>query len=399
MMKKMMNKFFTLTIIIGMILSMIPTKVHAETLRDVKNNLAKLQSEQAENNQLSTDAKNKINAKRNSILSANNTITQNEKKVEDAKVQVAESKESIKIKEQEIKDVLVTLQYTKLNEKEYYTDYVFSSSTISDMMERQAIVEQVIKYTQKELEDLNTLIVEKEKLQVKLADDNVALEKSITEYEKQIQELESLINKYASVGLSYEEKIKAIKSNIKTYQDAGCKDNDDLDDCYNNKKINSAAFSRPLDSGRITQAWSARHGGIDIGGNKPGTNVYAPANGTVIYVAYKTSCGGNIIYMHSTVGGQKYTIEFAHLRSMNVKSGQYVTKGTVIGAVGGDSSTWYYDSCTTGAHLHYGISYGYYFNASGRSNWSTYKANTGATAVQKISNLNSKYGWKFTTRG
>ena len=97
-----------------------------------------------------------------------------------------------------------------------------------------------------------------------------------------------------------------------------------------------------------------------MGGNKKGTNIYAPANGTVAHTAYKQSCGGNIIYMHHTVGGKAYTTEFAHLTSIYVKPGQQVTKGTVIGTVGGDSSTFYYDSCTSGTHLHYAVAYGYY---------------------------------------
>ena len=154
-------------------------------------------------------------------------------------------------------------------------------------------------------------------------------------------------------------------------------------------------------SGRVTQPWGNNgHKGIDLGGNKKGTPIYAPANGTVVTTAVKQSCGGNQIYIHHTVGGKAYTSGYAHLTSIYVKRGQYVTKGTVIGTVGGDSSTFYYDNCTTGTHLHYNISYGYYLGAgaNGYSKWSTFTANSKATAVTSISGFKNTRGWKWSTR-
>ena len=101
--------------------------------------------------------------------------------------------------------------------------------------------------------------------------------------------------------------------------------------------------------------------------------------------------------MHFRVNGQKCTGEFAHLRSINVSKGQKVTKGTVIGTVGGDSSTWYYDKCTTGPHLHYAIAYGYYL--VDYYAWSTFTSNTKATSVQSITGIKNQRSWRFTTRG
>ena len=139
---------------------------------------------------------------------------------------------------------------------------------------------------------------------------------------------------------------------------------------------------------------------MDIGGNAKGTPIYAPANGTVASVVYKSSCGGNIIYMHFTVNGKAYTGEFAHLTSINVKKGQYVTKGSVIGTIGGDSSTWYYDKCTTGLHLHYAIAYGYYLGggSNGYTSWSTFTSNTKATSVQAITGIKNQRGWTWRGR-
>ena len=401
MMKRLISFISILSLVFIMFMP-LTVSAKSKTLRDYKNEVAKLESQKAENDRLTTSTKNSINAKRNAILNANNTITANEQKVEDSKALVAESQEEIKIKTEELKDVINILQYSNVNSDEVYMDYLFDSQSIEDLMERQAIIEQVVDYTQEQLDSLDKLIKDNEDLQVQLNNDNIALNNSITEYEKQVEELEAYIEKLATIGLDYNEQIKAQKNQIKLFEDAGCKDDDSIDDCYYNKGGSSGAFSRPLNSGVVTQAWGNNgHKGMDIGGNKKGTYIYAPATGTVAHVAYHQSCGGNIIYMHFKVAGKAYTGEFAHLSSINVKVGQRVTKGTVIGTVGGDSSTWYYDSCTTGTHLHYAIAYGYYLGGGtdGYKKWSTFTSNTKATSVQSITGIKNQKGWRFTTRG
>lgn len=402
MMKKIINIFVLFSFLVFSFVPAIP-EVKAETLRDYKNKVAELQSQKEESDALTAEAKRNISAKSQAIKNANNTIVKNEEKVESSKTLVAESQEQIKIKTEELKDVIKVLQYTQINKDEVYTDFVFSSSSISEMMERQAIIEQIANHTQEELDGLDKLVKENESLQVKLNEDNISLSNSITEYEKQLEELHEYVDKQASIGLGFADQIKVQQNLIKMYEEAGCKDNDDINECYYAKMEGSGSFSRPLVKGKITQAWNATHGGMDLGGNKEGTPVYAPANGSVIYVARKTSCGGNIVYMHSIVDGKKYTIEMAHLLSIKVSSGQKITKGQIIGTVGGYSTSHAlsgsYDYCTFGAHLHYAISYGHWFSESGRSQWNQFKKNTNATSVQSISGLKSEKGWTWTTRG
>lgn len=401
MMKKTINIILIMALII---VTLCPvTNVKAEKLKDYKEKVAELQSQKEESDALTAEAKRNIDAKSQAIKNASNTITANEEKVENSKNLVAESQEQIKLKQEELKETINALQYASLNTDELYTDYLFSASSITEMMERQAVVEQVVNYTQEQLNSLDKLIKDNEAFQVKLADDNVNLSNSITEYEKQLEELHAYVDKQASIGLGFADQIKAQQNLIKIYEAAGCKDNDDIDECYYSKMEGSGSFSRPLTKGKVTQAWNKTHGGIDLGGNSEGTPVYAPASGTVIYVAKKSSCGGNIVYMHALVDGKKYTVEMAHLLTIKVSSGQKIQKGQIIGTVGGYSTSHAlsggYDYCSFGAHLHYAISYGYYFSQSGRTQWSTFKANTGATAVQSISGIKSTKGWTWKTRG
>jgi len=373
--------------------------VEAKTLQQYKNAVAELEKKKDNTDRLTAAAEQQIRTKRNAIANANSTIKDNEQSVENSKKLVAESEEKIKIKNNELEDVVRILQYTGTNSDEMIVDYVFESSSIYELMERQSVVEQIIDYTIEELESLEKLIDENKKLQTQLVKDNKNLENSITKYEKQLEDLQEEISRLATVGLDYQSQIEAQKGLIKIYEAAGCKNNDDIDICYYAKINGNGKFSRPLNNGRVTQTWKKGiHYGIDLGGVPAGTNIYAPANGTIVYTKHKYKCGGNIIYMHAVVDGQKYTIEFAHLRSIKVKIGQVVKKGQVIATQGGDRSTWYYDSCTTGTHMHYSISYGYYFTNASWNGFSTFQKNTKATSIQSISGIKNKKGWKWSTR-
>lgn len=373
--------------------------VEAKTLQQYKNAVAELEKKKDNTDRLTAAAEQKIRSKRNAIASATSTIESNKESVENSKLLVAESEEKIKIKNSELEDVIKILQYTGTNSEEMYLEYVFESSSVYELMERQSVVEQIIDYTVEELESLETLITENKQLQNQLVKDNKNLETSITKYENQLLDLQEEIDKLATVGLDYQSQIEAQKGLIKIYEAAGCKNNDDIDICYYAKINGNGKFSRPLTKGKITQTWkNGIHYGIDLGGVPAGTNIYAPANGTIVYTKKKYRCGGNIIYMHAVVDGQKYTIEFAHLRSIKVQIGDVVKKGQVIATQGGDSSTWYYDSCTTGTHLHYSISYGYYFTNATWNGFSTFQKNTKATSVQSISGFKNQKGWKWTTR-
>ena len=374
--------------------------IEAKTLQQYKNEVANIQNKLDKTERLSAEAEQKIRNKRNAIANATSTIETNKQSVEESKVLVSESEEQIKLKNIELEDSIKVMQYTGGNVEEMYIDYVFEASSVYELMERQYVIEQIVNNTLEELETLEDLINQNKKLQEQLAQDNKKLEDSITKYENQLLDLQEEISELATVGLDYKSQIEAQQGLIKIYEAAGCKNNDDIDDCYYAKINGNGKFSRPLNNGKVTQIWkNGTHYGIDLGGVPAGTNVYAPANGTIVYTKHKYKCGGNIIYMHAVVDGQKYTIEMAHLRSINVKIGDVVQKGQVIATQGGDSSTWYYDSCTTGTHMHYSISYGYYFTNATWNGFSTFQKNTKATSVQSISGFKNEKGWKWSTRG
>ncbi len=87
----------------------------------------------------------------------------------------------------------------------------------------------------------------------------------------------------------------------------------------------------------------AFHQGLDIATGK-GQAVYATANGTVDSAAYAGEYGNLIVVRHDFGLATRY----GHLSKFNVKPGQSVKRGDIIGFVGSTGRS-------TGAHLHYEV--------------------------------------------
>ena len=88
------------------------------------------------------------------------------------------------------------------------------------------------------------------------------------------------------------------------------------------------------------------HTGIDFGA-PIGTAVYATGNGKVIRVEFKKDgYGRNIVVDH----GYEYQTLYAHLSAVDVKVGQEIKRGQIIGRVGNTGTS-------TAPHLHYEVIY------------------------------------------
>lgn len=86
------------------------------------------------------------------------------------------------------------------------------------------------------------------------------------------------------------------------------------------------------------------HGGLDISGTGYGSKIYATNNGRVKEASYHYSYGNHVIIDHNN----GYLTLYAHMSRINVKVGQVVARGDVIGYVG-------MTGAATGPHVHYEI--------------------------------------------
>lgn len=85
------------------------------------------------------------------------------------------------------------------------------------------------------------------------------------------------------------------------------------------------------------------HTGLDIS-NQPGTPIQATADGEVVQAGWMDRYGWGVVIRH---GGDFETL-YAHLERLDVKPGQKVQRGDILGGMGRSGNA-------TGVHLHYEV--------------------------------------------
>ena len=357
-----------LLIIFILLLVIVPSNVkgkEAKNILELKEFLEDLKRQKQEQANKKQETQSEINTKKNNIYNAYKEKEGIATEVEDAKNKIIESQNQIESASKDMDNILKYYQITSSNGKSFM-DYIEDASTITDMIMRAKAVDQITTYYDNKINNLKKLITEKQNLTEELNTKNKQLDVSIDNYSNALSSLNNQMALINEVSLDIDTQIKAQENTLKYYQSICDSETQALSTCT--KDPQSFGWLKPLNKGRITQAYGyvggSYHNGIDIGGNPEGTLEYATAAGRVASIVYKSSCGGNIVYIHTTVNGQKYTLEYAHMLEIKVKLNQIVTTDTVIGTVGGYSTSKYYsgsyDGCAYGAHLHYGVAKGWY---------------------------------------
>ncbi|CDF12094.1 putative uncharacterized protein [Mycoplasma sp. CAG:776] len=378
----------------------------AETLGDLRNEYNELLKKKQENDNKTDAAKAEIARKEAAIKQAQADITEAEHQYDEAEQSIVESNEKIDSLTEETKKVLLYMQ--QMQGQNAYVEYVSGASSMTELIMRVEAVNQVSGYIQKTTKNLESEIKRNEELKTELTEKQKKLENQIASYEKTIEEQYDSIDEYDIYALDINQQVEIAKDKYDHYYKA-CKtyagttdDSTPLSSCVDSDDIPyNSGWLKPLKSGVVTSKMGYRthpvtgqkykfHDAIDIGGNSEGTKVYAAAAGIVSGIARKTSCGGNKVYVDVTVGGKKYTTYYYHLLAINVKVGDIVNQNTVIGTVGGYSTSTShggYDACTTGAHLHYGVATGWF---NGR--------NIPTSTVITPPGFNNSVGYRFYSR-
>jgi len=107
------------------------------------------------------------------------------------------------------------------------------------------------------------------------------------------------------------------------------------------------AFIWPADNHTLSgnDYWSG-HLAIDIAAGE-GARIYAADSGVVVFAGWATGGYGNTVVIDH---GNGYQTLYGHMSSVNVRCGQSIGKGGVIGYAGSTGNS-------TGAHLHFEIRY------------------------------------------
>ena len=365
-----------------LIVLIVPVKVNgaAETLGDLRRAYEDLLYQKRQYDQQSEKAKQEIASKQSAINESQKELTKAEREEEETRLKIEESNEKIKQNKGEAEKVLTYMQ--QMQSKNAYVEYVTGSSSMTELVTRLEAVKQVTDYIQTVLNNLEAEIKRNEQLVIELEAKQKELSEKIVAYQSRIAQLYSNVEEYNESSLSLDDKISTAKEEYE-YKKKQCKENlgkdDDsvrLVDC--SKVISNGAWLKPLTGGVVTSPMGYRthpttgqpykfHDAIDIGVAE-GTPVYAAAAGEVVAKIVRSGCGGNRLYINVNVAGTNYTTYYYHLLRFNVDVGDIVDQNTIIGYVGGYSTSTYhggYDACSTGAHLHFGVQTGFYSTSTG----------------------------------
>lgn len=354
----MKNKI-TLFILITIALVIPLIEVKAQTLGELEKELNKKQQELNENQQQQNQNQTEINntqQKINNIYSQMANITT---EIDNKTKESEQLEKDIVEKNEQIEDLMRYYQVSTSGSS--MLEYIMGAESITDLIYRLSITEQISNYNKKSIKQMNEMIKENEKIKEDLDNKKKELSKLQTDLSVQLAELNKTKSSLSEEGHSLSESIKEMQNTITEFKKLGCKSSETLTQCANRVQAipSGTTFYRPTATGRITSNFGYRpsfgsyHYAVDIGVGI-GTPVYSVASGTVAKIIDKSTGGGKQIIVYHKINGKYYTSYYCHLSAFNVKVGDVVTKNTIIGYSGNTGNS-------TGPHLHLGIATGRWY--------------------------------------
>lgn len=369
--------------VIGMLLfNMIPIEAHAETMQDYIDKVNQYTAElQAKKDKL---AKNDAEIKKieEEIIVIEGQIEQIKKDQEELQKQIEKNNQEIAAKKKESKELI---RYAQVSQGDnFYLDYIFGADSLTDMIYRISLVEQITKYNNKVVKTLNKLIEDNKNKKIELAKKDEELKK-LTEdlsYKKEQIGLDS-----ASIreGMpTIEEQIKQAQNMVSFYENKGCSPSDVIGvDCAvikpatgggnNGGNIGSTgAFIRPMYSGYVTSPFGGRsfdnfHYGIDLSSSNKRQEIYPIAPGMIYYKGYDIY-GALVVRIAHNYNGRIVGSTYVHMSSFGpgIYVGMEVDTDTLIGYMGNTGNSY-------GAHLHLEVSdCPYLYAGSACTGWNSY---------------------------
>lgn len=357
---------------------MLPNTLSASriTLQDEYDYLEELKEEKRKQETEKQMTEAEFNRVTDEIYQIGVDIERLNKEIKEAEEEIEKSEKEINIKKTEIDNILVFLQLS--NGEKAYLEYIFEAKSFTDFIHRISIVEQISKYNKELIGILNDLIVQNNNLKKRNAENIKEQEAKKAEMKVKLASLGSKIDEIDAEGADLESQIEEQEKMIAFYEDNGCKRSDKTSTCVDQIPT-ATGFLRPLEKGVVTSEYYWRispitgkletHSGIDLGNSSPaeGTPIFPVAHGRIIAKIYRSSCGGNMLYIAHNINGKEYTSVYMHMLSFNesFKIGDIVKVSDQIGQMGGwSTSTSHggYDGCTTGAHLHLTLATGHTTN-------------------------------------
>lgn len=348
MMKKIFKRSIEFVLIIYLVL---PVGVNAAviTYGQILDDLANAQAELNKNQQSINNNKNQMNRDNASIRSLKQEIEEMSIEADKLREEIEEANNNIDKKKEQTKSIVSYLQMS--GGENLYLEYVFGTETITDLVYRLAVVEQITEYNEKIVKDLEKLIKTNEKKKKDLAAKEKKYQEKIVAYKSEISKLQSNISALGDLSPGLAQEVKSKQEMVNYYKQQGCKNRSDRIgiDCATTTA--NAYFSRPIQTGYVTSftgyRWGSLHRGIDLGSSLGrNTPLYSIGFGVITSIWQDGSGAKCVNVEYKTTNGTYYTAIYGHLsRYGNIYTGMKVDPNTVLGYMGDTGYAF-------GVHLH-----------------------------------------------
>ncbi|MBE6147663.1 MAG: hypothetical protein E7168_04950 [Firmicutes bacterium] len=367
-----MQKIFLYIGIISLIL-LPTTTVKAETLKDYKNLLNKYIAEQKANNNKIDEANTGINNAKKEIENIKKELQEMTDEIAQLKLDVISYNNEIKEKEVEIKEIIVYYQMSQGDN--VYLEYAFGAESITDLIYRVSVVEQLITHNKQTIEKLNQMIIDNQNREIEINKKEIELNERQEELSKKISDLTGVKASLNENSVSVAKQIQIYRDIIKGYEEQGCKDNHVIGrDCAVTSSV--VGWFRPIQSGYVTSEfgyrWGSLHRAVDVSNKNPySTKIYPVADGKITAKYYDDYEALTIVIEHRTRDGKYYSSLYTHMSKFapNIYVGKEVKHTDYIGYMGATGLAY-------GPHLHLEIAPCRLYNHSDKNcySWDSYVA-------------------------
>lgn len=360
--------------------ALLPVNTFAVTLGEYEAAVEKYTKELREKEAKIAKGKEEIAAVKKTIAETEEKISSAQKEIESLQAEIEKCDREIKKKDAESKKIMEYYQVE--NGDNAYLEYVFGATTITDMVYRMSVAEQLTDYNDKIMKELKQLIETNKQKKADLAKKQQELEALKKKLESEKERIQEEVSGVEGTVPSTQGQIDFYKRRVAYYKARGCSSGDVIGvDCDRppvvtrpsnassgggggsvsaGPIIGANGFRFPVNGGRISWGYGGGHKGIDIT-RGCGTPIYAVAPGVVYYVGNGLdNYGAYMVLIVHNVNGHLVFSQYAHvLPGIPVGVGQYVDTNTVVAYMG---STGY----STGCHLHLEMSnyYGWGYNGT-----------------------------------
>lgn len=346
----MSKKILVCILIVSFVFTFIPKEVNAITLGEYENKVAMYKKEAAENQAAINKTQSEINSTNGEISNLKNEMVKLSNEVSKLNAEIENYNLKIQDKLIESKQIL---EYMQLSEgKNIYLEYIFDADSVSDVIYRNAVIEELISYNEKTIEEMEKIISDNEKRQKEID----KRKEEITNMQGKLStKVVSLGEKKASLesgGVTVDKQIEIYEGIVASYKKLGCKSHHVIGvDCAVSNSL--TGFRRPTKTGYVTQeayySKSYTHRGIDVGSSKGrGEKIYPIAEG-VIYKIYRDGYGALCVLIHhyDAKSNTYYSSLYVHMSSYspNIWEGKKISSDEYIGYMGDTGKAY-------GVHLH-----------------------------------------------